>query len=305
MSASADVTVIIATAARSERVEALKRAIASARSQQPVPSVLVVVNGETFDASLVEWLRSADGVRYEYLATGSYPAAQRRGRELVTSRYFCFLDDDDELLPDSIAVRLRRAEQHDSPDVVVGNGFRRNERGEFDHVERRPRGADADLMLSLLEDNWFASPSPLFRTATIATRFFDGRTKYFEWTLLAFRILTEGLRMVLIEDRCFRLHDTADSLSKDERSIFATPGVLTELLAMNVPDGIRAELRRRRGGAFHECSDLEYRRGRYAAAWRYHLRSLCEPGGAKFLAYTRRLIVPGGNLDRRQAGPAP
>ena len=122
--AAAAATVVIATAARPERASALRRAIDSVCAQVPAPEVVVVVNGSTFDPAIVDALKADRRIRYDYRELGSYPAAQRRGRELVRTAFFCFLDDDDELLPDSIALRLDRMSGADRPDVVVGSGLR-------------------------------------------------------------------------------------------------------------------------------------------------------------------------------------
>ena len=286
-----EVTVIIATAARPERAEALQRAIAGVNAQRPIPELLVVVNGAGFDKALVESLKSDPRVRYDYLNVGSYPAAQRRGRDLVRTAFFCYLDDDDELLPGSIAARLERAKQADQPDIVVCDGVRHVGERDIAFCDCRPV-AGTDLMLDLLRQNWFASTAPLFRSDSIVPAFFDGKTKYFEWTLIAFRVLSAGRRMVLIDDLGFRLHDSPASLSKNPLGTLATPALLNQLLDFDPPRLVRDELRRRLAKAHHACSDLEHHNGNHLAAWRHHLRSIALPGGLAYLAYTRRLVLP-------------
>jgi len=285
------ISVVIATAARPERAQALGRAIASAHDQQPVPEIIVVVNGTGFDPAVAQQLQDDPRVRYDYQALGSYPAAQRRGRELVRTPYFCYLDDDDELLPGSLATRLDRIDQTDQPDLVVSDGLRRVGDADVGFCERRP-AAGEDLMLDLLRENWFASAAPLFRSATVELDFFDGQTKYFEWTLLAFRLLAAGRRFVLIPDQGFRLYDSPVSLSKNPGGVLASPDLLRQLLALDPPPAVRDRLRRRLANAHHGCADAERQAGHAGAAWRHHLQSLLMPGGLAYLSFTRRLLWP-------------
>jgi glycosyltransferase involved in cell wall biosynthesis len=285
------VSVIIATAARPERAAALRRAIDGVCGQQPAPELIVVVNGSTFDPALVQALQGDPRLRYAYQTVGSYPAAQRRGRELVRTQFFCFLDDDDELLEGSLACRLQRMQQPDAPDVVICDGVRRAVAGDVAFCEHQP-GAGDDLMLDLLRENWFASSAPLFRSATVELDFFDGHTKYYEWTMLAFRLLIARRRFAFVAERGFRLHDSPGSLSKSPAGVRFTPELLNQLLELGPPPAVRVRLRRRLAAAHHACADLERAEGHPCAAWRHHLRSLIMPGGLNYLSYTRHLLRP-------------
>jgi glycosyltransferase involved in cell wall biosynthesis len=294
---AAAATVVIATAARPERAAALRRAIDSVCTQVPAPEVVVVVNGNTFDAALVEALKADPRIRCDYRELGSYPAAQRRGRELVRTAFFCFLDDDDELLPDSIALRLDRMAAPDYPDVVVGAGLRSVAGGDRPYAERMPVDGQ-DIMLELLRENWLASPSALFRSEAVTIDFFDGKTKYFEWTLLGFRLVNAGRRFAVFDRPVFRVHNSEESLSKNPGGIVFAPVLLRQLLGLAASPTVRAELRTRLSSAHHACADHEWHQGHAALAWRHHLRSLVLPGGARYLLYTRHLLLPPQFLPR-------
>lgn len=285
----AEVTVIIATAARAERAQSLLRAISGVQAQCPSAKLIVVANGERCDHALVARLESDPTLHLIRLEEGSYPAAQRAGRQLVHTPYFCFLDDDDELLEGSIALRLQRANKSDAPDVVVGNGVRRLCDADTDYCDLLPHSG-ADLMLSLLDRNWFASASALFRTSTVTSEYFDGKTKYFEWTLLAFRLLNAGRRFVFTSHRGFRLHDSPISLSKHPSASLSAPAFLEQLLTITRNDQVKRALRSRLAHAHHDCADLLRLRGDYRSAWQHHIRSLTLPGGMHYVAYTRLFI---------------
>lgn len=287
------VTVIIATAARPERGAVLRRAIDGVCAQQPVPEVIVVVNGGSFDSTLVAALQADTRVRYDYQALGSYPAAQRRGRELVRTEFFCFLDDDDELLDGSLSLRLECMMQTDRPDVAVCTGLRRVGNDDFPCNTPLPAAGD-DLMLDLLRQNWFASSAPLFRTETIGLEFFDGQTKYYEWTLLGFRLFASRRRFAFIETPGYRLHDSAVSLSKNPAGVLFMPELLEQLLGLGPTPAARSKLLRRLANAHHICAATEIAAGHRLKAWRHHLHSLVLPGGWAFLTFTRRFLWPAG-----------
>ena len=283
------VSVIIATAARAERAAALRRAIDGVAALEPTPEIIVVVNGSGCDPSVVRWLQSDRRVRYDYQTLGSYPAAQRRGRELVRTPFFAFLDDDDELLEGSLARRLARMAAPDAPDVVVSAGLRHDGRSERPYVSHLPAEGD-DLMLELLRENWFASSSPLFRSERVGIEFFDGQTKHYEWTLIGFRLLAAGRRFGIVDTPGFRVNDSPQSLSKNPTATLFTPVLLGRLLAMATRPAVRDALRRRLAAAHHACADFEWRAGHLGTAWRHHLKSLWLPGGMRYLTFSRHLL---------------
>lgn len=289
-SAKPGVTVIIATALAPHRAALLDRAIESARAQAAVTEIVVVVNGERFDRAALARLQARAELRVEYLKVGSYPAAQRRGRELVTQPFFCYLDDDDELLPGSVDRRLELA-LSSGADVVVGNGYRSINGADVPFCRRLPDRGD-DLAMAMFNENWFASCAPLFNTASVTLDFFDGHTKYLEWTLILFKLLAAGKRFDFVPHFGFRIYDTATSLSKDEQGVFAAPEVLHAVLKLDPSPQVRRQVRTRLARAHHVCAEVELRRGRYVSAWRHHLKSLAYPGGLAYLTYTRRLFAP-------------
>ncbi|HKQ13736.1 MAG TPA: glycosyltransferase family 2 protein [Steroidobacteraceae bacterium] len=282
-------SVVIATTAVEARKAALRRAIAGALAQEPRPAVIVVVNGVRYDRALYEELQAMQAITLVYSEVPSYPAAQRLGRSHVATPYFCFLDDDDELLPGSIAARLAHVRAHPDVDVVVARGYRC-----IDGVDQ-PDGAtfpanDSELLVSLLRHNWFASPAALFATERVGGEFFDGETKYYEWTLMAFRLAAAGRRFGFVEDYGYRLHESPVSLSKESGSTLAVPEVLHALQRLSSSTAVRKELERRLTHAYHDCSTLELSRGNRRLAWRHHLSSLKGPGGLRYLSYTRHLF---------------
>jgi glycosyltransferase involved in cell wall biosynthesis len=284
-----EVTVVIATTAVAARRAALRRAIASALSQQPQPAVVVVVNGKNFDAETYAELERTPGVTLVYSEKASYPAAQRTGRTRVTTRYFCFLDDDDELLPGSVGARLRYGREHPDADIIVAHGYRFL--GGRDEALCDPYPpAPGEVLVSLLRQNWFASPAALFVSDRVGPEYFDGETKYFEWTVIAFRLAHAGRRFGFIHDFGYRLHESPVSLSKEAGSTLAVPDVLRRLLRLAPPANARAELKARLARAYNACSALELQRGNRLAAWRHHLLSLRSLSGLRYLSYTRHLL---------------
>src|SRR5262245_55327336 len=99
---SVTITVIIPTTCEKQREAQLLAAIESIKAQSGIAAkILLVVNGSRFDAPLLAQLRERDDVCVEYREVGSLPLALEYGCTRVDTEFFCFLDDDDELLEGS------------------------------------------------------------------------------------------------------------------------------------------------------------------------------------------------------------
>jgi len=250
--------------------------------------VLVVANGHLIDAGVVREVASIENVEVEVQAVASLPNAIRYGRSRVRTEFFGFLDDDDEYLPGAIAVRLAPMLADPSVDVVVTKGV--------DHVDGQDRehagflkDGSADPLRSLARGNWLASCGGLFRTARVPLEYFDGVTRYFEWTTTAFRLaVTRRIRFV---DRAtFRVHPTPGSLSRSRAYLEAEPSALSSILALGLPPDVVRALRRKLGRAHHGLSSMYLEAGHYSLAVQHHVRSILAPGGLRYLPYSRKLL---------------
>src|SRR5262245_16550760 len=112
-------TVVIASMCNEPRFEQLKRACDSVRAMARGHDyrIIVVANGPRVSADVMQWLGSRADVHSVQLRSGSQTLARRMGAELADSEFLAFLDDDDELLPDTFAAKLAYFREH--PDVAV------------------------------------------------------------------------------------------------------------------------------------------------------------------------------------------
>jgi len=139
---------------RAKRAALLIRAIESIESQCARP--LVVVNGARFDPSLMQKLSKLQRIRLLRVAEPGQANAIHVGRLAVTAEYFGFLDDDDYLLPGSIAARENFLAAQPQFDAVVANGLR-EEWHESPRLYRHPsdvKRIEDDPMAALLKANW-------------------------------------------------------------------------------------------------------------------------------------------------------
>lgn len=282
------VSVIIPTTAEPERNAALHRAIASVLAQDCLSRAIVVVNGDRFEPALVEALRANPELTVLQLAEGNVSAARMAGLEMVASSFFCFLDDDDELLPGALALRVRSIAPE--ADILVTNGYRREQEdqplvphGMADRINADPVGAMLDL-------NWFASPAGLFRAATVPLDAFAIRLKFFEWTWLFFDLAARGMNFQFVEDLTYRKFENHDfGVSRSPAYAQAYAGFVRSLLGLPVKPDHRQALRRKYQAALNAQSVAAMRAGRRLDAWLAHARCLAE-GGWRYVPYTRHLI---------------
>ncbi len=283
------ITIVIATLA--VRQEELNRAIKSVLGQEGREAVpLVVVNGDTFDPDFVRQLRQRRDIRFHQIAAPGVAGARYEGRKKVDTPYFGFLDDDDEYLPDALAIRYRPFDTRPELDVVVGNGWR-FVAGEKQLTWTDTAEIEADPAGSLMQVNWLASCAGLFKAETVGAAYFDPDIQYLEWTYSAFHLaLTRKISFV--PEPTYIIHDTPGSLSEDDAYVEAQSTVLERMLDFKMPPSLRRKLRLKLSNTQHGLSDHYRRRNATSAAWKYHLRSMAEIRGMlRYVLYTRQLLA--------------
>jgi len=287
----AKVTVIIPTLCETSRKDGLLAAIDSIREQQDVQAdILVVVNGKRFDPALMNELKARPDIQVKYQEEGSLPKALARGRSEVKTDYFCFLDDDDRLLPHSIALRLNTLEQNQNIDLAVTNGYNLYQQRQEIRVKHGNSINESPLM-AMVKGNWLASCGGLFRTSTVSSTYFENLIKYYEWTLIGFRICLER-KVAFIDQPTFVINDTPNSLSKSSEFVLSDEKVIELMLQYDIPNEIRKALKQKLTGTLHSISDHLRMSGQIKRAWHYHIKTLLSPGGFIYLPYTRRLLFP-------------
>ncbi|MGH7626491.1 MAG: glycosyltransferase family 2 protein, partial [Gemmatimonadaceae bacterium] len=278
----------------------LARAVRSAVGQQGVECrAIVVVNGRRSDRAVLARLAAHPGVTLVHVPDSDLAAARVLGVEQVVEDTFCFLDDDDELLPNSVASRMRLLLQRPAVDIVLGNGVRRGRMGDvrrWSATAARAAELEADPLGGLLKANWMGSCSGLFRHAAFPPAFFADTTVY-EWTYWAFRVALFRTPAFLPEDT-FVVHDTPDSMSKSSAFLHARLDLLEKLLPLGRYDRRVIEyVRSNRASAYHELAEYYRARQRRDQAWHFHLQTLRAPRGYRHLSFTRHLLF--GSRSRR------
>lgn len=287
------VSVIIPTTCESARAAGLMRAIGGLLDGQGVAvEVLVVANGARVDAQLLASLQSDSRLRVLRVEEGNVSVARHAGLLAARGAFFGFLDDDDEYLPAALATRLAAFEGRPEVDVVVTNGYE-HERGVDRPLITLPaEELQRDLAASFLKQNWFASPAPLFRAASIDPALFAIPHRFFELSYLFFALLSKGCRFHWDAALTYRVHkDTAASASKSADFALAYPAFLESVAALPLPPALRQGLRRKYLSALNAQANAHLAAGRRGPAWRAHLKCLTH-GGWAYLPYTRRLLLP-------------
>ena len=230
------------------------------------------------------------------------PGALLAGRRAVDTPTFASLDDDDLLLPGALALRAAALARDASLDVVVTNGYRHDGPARTLNIAAGSAGrVNADPLRALLRGNWLLPGSWLCRTDAVGASLFEGMPRYLECTWLAVRFATEH-RMRWLDDPTvvYRL-GSPGAESRSRAYVVGQMDALRRLLALRLPDDVRAELRAQVSAAYHTASDDSLRDGALSDAWRYHARSLAGRGGWRFVLFTRHLARASLRLGRPPA----
>lgn len=287
------VSLIIPTTCEEGRKELLRRAIGTVLFQTGIDiDLIVVVNGNRVDEAVYQELCEDGRFDVRRRQVASLPAALKYGRGLVKKEYFGFLDDDDELLPGAMTKRCRVLQEDESIDAVVGNGYVTRD-GVIDEPYRTDwQLIDHDPLRALLKENWLASCGALFRSSTIPSALFDEGTKYYEWTLLAIKLLVANKKFAFLDEPTFRIHQEVEqSLSKSAEYSDAYLEFLFGLLDFELPKSSRRELKRKISRSLHCSAESRREQGRLIEAWKYHLRSIWYSGLWSYGLYTRKLFT--------------
>ena len=284
------IAVIVCTLAEARRRNAIFRALQSIRSQRCVNVIpIIVANGNRFDPSLLAELKARSDLRFSYIEQGSLPAAMQHGRAMVDTPFFCFLDDDDEYLPDGLHGRVVPMLANEEVDGVVGSGYRFDARTRSSSGWKGGPATSDEALRMLLTDNWLTSCSGLYRSGRVDTHFFADIPPYVEWTYLAYKLCTTR-KIEFVSLPGHLIHDSEASASKSRTYQTAQAAGLRQVLHLPMPSEIRMRLREKYGSALHVIADHYRRDGRFGTAWGFHLKSLMQPGGLRYLPYTRKLF---------------
>lgn len=284
------VTIIIPTRGLRERAASLAAAIESARSQCDVrTTVLVVLNGPRRDASVECALRSDPRVTLVVRETASLPAALAAGRALVETPWFAALDDDDLLVPNALAMRVRALVRYPDYAAVVTNGWRRT--GDRDTLHVAPHeNVSADPVRAMLAHNWLLPGSWLCCTSRVGTDVFEAMPEYLECTYLGLRLASEHRMLWLDTPTVIYSVGSPGAESSSRAYVLGQVAALRRIIALPLPDDVRRTLRARIGGAYHAAAHHERETGSLGEAWRWHVRCLLAPSGWRHAPFMRHLV---------------
>jgi hypothetical protein len=276
---AASTTVIIPTTATAGRRTSLLNAIHSAGEQSGVSTkILVVVNGQQFDPVLFAILRSRQDIKVVALTVADLPGALFAGRQLVDTEFFCFLDDDDEILPNGLAARLRALTERPDVAFVATNGYCRSNGAEQVNITNTEM-VSADPVLAMTDKCWLASCGGLYRTSMVDVRAFADLPHFLEWTYLGLK-LASTRRMFFLDEPTFRIYDSEDSLSSSVEYRVGSVAALHAALDLSLPRRVTHRLRTRLSAAHHVLAGHYVSGNKLRLAWAHHLASLAQPGAS-------------------------
>jgi hypothetical protein len=290
-----EISVLVPTRGASERVGSLRRSVESVLCQPGVaPRVLLLVNGAD-ESAIDPALRSMPRLQVIARAEADLPAAYREGMRNVATPFFATLDDDDELVPGALKVRHAALERHPDVTAVVTNGLRRKHGRDEVHVGN----GDAirrDPLRALLDRNWLLPGSWLCRTTPATRGLFDAMPRHLECTYLALRFAMLG--MIWIDDPTVIYQvGSPMSASRSRAYVEGQPDALRQILTLDLPTFARRALLPRIAAAHHRAANFALANGDIGRAWHWHLATLREPSGWRYLPFARHLLR--ATLQRR------
>jgi glycosyltransferase involved in cell wall biosynthesis len=252
-------------------------------------SIVVVANGSNVSPNVLAWLATRSDVRVIRLTSGSHPLARRVGAETADSEFLAFLDDDDELIADTLGARIAEFRRHPEVDVLITDGLRING-SSVTRIFPPPPARHPDLIRTMMQAGWGAGALTL-RLRNIDLAAFDPSFRHLEWTLTVLD-LASRYRFAYLDLPTYRYYEnTPNSLSKMRDHNLAAPEVWRRLSRSYAGTSYESTVRRRYGVECHGGAYEYARRGLMRDAWRLHAESLMTPGGLAFLWFSAWLLL--------------
>ncbi len=272
MSNHHDVTVIIATTGESARKDSLENSIQSINQQANVlTKPLVFLNGKKYDQKVYSSLVNNPWIEFHYSEKPSLPNAIHEARKLVRTPYFCFLDDDDTLIKDTLLDRLTPLISDSNIDAVISNGLHKTKNNtNTSFIKYLPKNSEEPLE-KLMTSNWLASCGGLYRSSSINEDYFDPHQKYYEWTYVAFK-LASSKNLFFLDKPTFIINESEESLSHSENYIKELPIFLTRLRNETAnPPHIKSTLSKRIAKAHNLVANFYLERADFKNALKHHV----------------------------------
>lgn len=286
------ISIIIPTTAQQERFEGLKRAVESIRaSSQQLVHIIALVNGNRKSEEVCRWLQEQPDVEFAYREKGSLPLAHLEARMLVETKYFGFLDDDDEYTGGALDLRLQALVNDSTLSLVVTNGYRVLVDSKRVHYQNMLNVAQ-DPLLSLFTENWLASCNCLFVTDKVTVNYFQNYQQYFEWTWLAFSLAMDGHRIKALNEKTFKYLDTPGSLSKSVEYDMAFEELALSMLSKEPPKQIVKMIRKKLASDYKDRALRELSSRHYKLSLHYFYKSLILYRGYKYITTLRYFVFP-------------
>jgi len=291
------IDIVVRTRADATRSKLLFRALDSIQDQRGIEArPIVVVNGSDVDPETWSALQKRKGIRLHREKVGSAALSMVAGRRLVEAAYFGFLDDDDDLIANTLHKPVTWLDSQANYDAIITNGYFAAPDGTVSPLNQfTDQSISKHPALMLVENGWLVPGAFVFRTSGVPYSMFNPSWSNMEWTRLAFELCGAKKRLHFMDIPTMRYHDTPGSLSKHVRHHEAELQLLGE-----VKQDARLEGEARRAAGYkylrtlHNLSMAYRRQQQWRRAWACHLRSLQWPYTFKYLAFSRKLFLPAG-----------
>lgn len=180
-------------------------------------------------------------------------------------------------------------EENPNIDLVITNGFICSSGKDQIHYPDMGDISDAPLK-KLFDYAWLHNCNALFRSNSVRIECFEDIHPYAEWTWLAFKLCSQGIKVGTLDKPTFRYYDTPNSLSKSDAYNETFFELYQKMLSLSPPPEIVRLIHNRISANWHNRSVKALENNQLSDAFFYHVRSLFAPKGLLYLSYSRHLV---------------
>jgi glycosyltransferase involved in cell wall biosynthesis len=288
-----ELSVIIPTTAQTSRKKSLFRSINSCLDQANLNiSIIVVVNGNKVDEEFFNYLNDISYLTVYRLTEGNVAKARYYGLRKVATKYYAFLDDDDQYISNSLQHLVKELNENADADLVVAPGFKKHLEDELKTPFVKCFPAEhANPLESLENANWLASCGGIYNKNRVDMNIFDNLPPYFEWTYTAIRI-GQRHKVFFHQTPCFIINQTEGSISSTlAYDMFEIKFLKDVINNYDLPRGLRTHYQKKLASKYNMLANLSLENRNRLTAAKHHAKCLTSSiHGLSYLPWTRKLF---------------
>lgn len=290
MKKKATISVGIPSLGLLQRSNLILEAIRSVISQEEVSvRCYLIMNGNRFDPDLRRHLERDLNLTLLHSKDPGLRFARKVFRENISSDFFCYLDDDDILLPGALHSRVVPMLENAEIDAVLTDGWVQSVDNTISPIENFMCFPE-DIRLAALSAPIICADNHLFRTSSVDWSILNAGQSNLEWLLIGAQLVL-ARKVVRIDQKTFVYRQgSSEQMSQSISFMESYPVAWNKIMKMNLTKEMKKIAGPKLATAYSRLAMAKMEQGEILEAWRAYLSCISSRHGLRYLPMLRSLV---------------